>query len=110
MLVQNNAINEDDTTTTINKSLDLLGISVHHLQTVLINEVCSVGFTEQSKIFEIENLQGPPGWIRKKSATVVSPVDGKVGASYVHCLEGEDHVGLANYMLSYSWRYALKKC
>ncbi|CAB9526369.1 Kinesin light chain [Seminavis robusta] len=60
-----------------------------------------------SKIYEIEDLQGPPGVIRKKGAMTECPIDGHIGAAYVHCLEGEDHVGEATHMLSYSWNYSI---
>jgi hypothetical protein len=34
---------------------------------------------------------------------VLCPIDGQLGAAYVHCLGGKDEVGDANFMLSYSW-------
>ncbi|CAB9524237.1 Kinesin light chain [Seminavis robusta] len=30
-----------------------------------------------------------------------------MGAAYSHCLQGEDHVGEATHMLSYSWAYSI---
>ncbi len=82
------------------------GISVHCLKHLFLNEVLDTdGLTRESKIYEIENLHGDPGVIRKKGANIISPVDGLMGASYVHSLEGLDNVGDATFMLSYSWGY-----
>ena len=33
------------------------------------------------------------------------PIDGKRGVAYVHCIDGNDHVGIATHMLSYAWGY-----
>ncbi|CAB9518597.1 finger protein [Seminavis robusta] len=63
--------------------------------------------SKDSSIYEIEDLEGPPGVIRTKSAKTVCPIDGKMGAAYVHTLQGEDHVGEAAHMLSYSWGYSI---
>jgi hypothetical protein len=54
-----------------------------------------------------ENLEGPNGVIRTKGAEVVCPLDGKKGAAYVHCLQGNDHVGEVTHMLSYSRAYSI---
>ncbi|CAB9529597.1 Kinesin light chain [Seminavis robusta] len=95
--------------------LDTLGVSVFHLEHFFLEkEVCasnhaSTGkfLSKESKVYDIEDLRGPPGVIRSKSANTVCPVDKKMGAAYVHCLEGDDHVGEATHMLSYSWDYAI---
>ena len=113
---------------------DALGVSVYHLEQVFLEEEvstfrvkeprrnrklsrllptswfkCAKGayLSRESTFHEIENLQGPPGVIRTKSASTICPLDGKHGAAYVHCLEGADHVGPANFMLSYSWDYTV---
>ena len=100
--------NEDYLPTDVIQTVDTLGVSVHHLKNVFLeNLVCnsSRALSRCSRIYEIEDLQGPdPGVIRQHSATVTCPLDGKKGASYVHCLDGVDHVGQATHMLSYSWR------
>ena len=98
---------ETTTTTKADTSLDLLGVSVHHLQTYFMERVLAAGFSKDVKVYEIENLQGPPGLIRQQGTQVISPVDGKLGASYVHCFNDAKDVGAANYMLSYSWRYVI---
>lgn len=94
------------------KPMDIKGVSVYHLKHDFLEQlVCKVSYngvdgpllSRESKIYEIENLQGPPGIVRRTSAKEICPVDGKEGASYVHCLRGEDHVADANYMLSYTW-------
>ena len=85
--------------------LSLLGVSVHYMQTQLLDEVLAAGHTRASKIGEIENLQeATMGVFRRKGASFQCPLDGKKGAAYVHCLHDEDHVGIASFMLSYSWR------
>jgi len=92
------------------KGLDLLGVSVHYLQHDFMEEVRAAGLDEQAAIYQIENLQAPKesmGIIRRKGAHIVSPVDGKLGASYVHCLTEKDHVGVATHMISYTWGYSI---
>ncbi|CAB9520678.1 Kinesin light chain [Seminavis robusta] len=92
-------------------ALDMLGVSVYHAEQVFLEqEVCVFTDTPSgqplsasSTIYDIENLQGPPGVIRRKGVNTKCPLDGKLGAAYVHCLEGADHVGDATHMLSYSW-------
>lgn len=85
--------------------LGMLGVSVYHLETAFLDLVKNAGFSRSAKVYEAEDLQGPPGVIRSQSAGVVCPVDGRLGAAYVHCLRGEDQVGVATHMLSYTWRY-----
>lgn len=87
--------------------LDTLGVSVHYLQNQFMSEIKEAGYDEDSKIYEIENLRGPPGVIRHKGLDVVSPIDGEKGASYIHCLDGEDAVGNSTFMLSYGWGYTI---
>ncbi|CAB9515012.1 Kinesin light chain [Seminavis robusta] len=95
-------------------TLDLLGVSVYNLQHDFLELVSASkdatsgkALSKSSKIYEIENLQGPAGVIRKMGADVICPMDKKMGAAYVHSLHGEDHVGEATHMLSYSWSYSL---
>ncbi len=66
------------------------------------NKSSTYSSTEKS-IYQLENLHQEPGLIRRKGMDVKCPRDGKLGAAYVDCLKGEDHVGQANVMLSYSW-------
>lgn len=89
--------------------VDRLGVSVHWLQTGFMDEVRSANLDESSTIYDIEDLSSgaAPGVIRSKGETVTSPRDGRKGAAYVHCLEGEDNVGEASFMLSYSWGYKI---
>ncbi len=80
------------------------GVSVHWLNTGFLKEVEDYGKLPSSKIYEIENLHDETnGLIRQKGQDVICPRDGRVGAAYVDCLRGEDHVGPANIMLSYGW-------
>ncbi len=83
---------------------EFLAPSVHHLQTSFLEYVEDSGFGSDSKIYDIEDLRSTePGLIRRKGLKTVCPIDGRVGASYVHCIEGDDHVGTATHMLSYAW-------
>lgn len=93
----------------IDNPYDFLAPSVFHLQTAFLETMISSGLSENSTVYEIENLQDvEPGLIRRKGIDVTCPVDGKNGAAYVHCLEGADHVGEATHMLSYAWGYTYK--
>lgn len=86
---------------------DTLGVSVYHLKHVFLEqEVLQDTYSSRdSTIYELEDLQQPhrPGLIRRKGQDISCPIDGRLGAAYVHCLEGADHVGQATHMLSYSW-------
>jgi tetratricopeptide (TPR) repeat protein len=84
------------------------GISVHWLKHGFMEEVHKAGFTEKSKIYEIENLsEDKHGVIRSKGANVKCPQDGKLGAAYVDCLKGIHNVGPSNCLLSYCWDYTI---
>ena len=89
--------------TSSNQTAMQKGVSVHFIATNLWKEIQDAGFDDTAMIKEIENLQGPPGVIRRKGLAVISPADGRMGAAYADCLTGEDNVGPAGYMLSYSW-------
>ncbi len=101
--------NEDD--------LDLLGVSVYHLQFYFMKDVRRSGFTEKSKIYEIVDLKklDENDIVREKGANVTCPMDGKKGASYIHSIvfgeeeteKEEDHYGKATVMLSYTWGYPI---
>ncbi len=85
---------------------DFLAPSVHHLQTSFQQQIQDAGLSVDSTVYEIEDLRSKePGLIRRKGLHVKCPLDGKMGSAYVHTLEGEDHVGQATYMLSYTWGY-----
>jgi len=80
------------------------GISVFYLKTQFLQEVIDAGLSpNNSKIYDIEDLNDVthPGVIRRKGLDVTCPIDDQLGASYVHCLEDDDHVGEAHFMLSY---------
>jgi tetratricopeptide (TPR) repeat protein len=93
--------------------LGMLGVSVHHLEQVFLDKVCTATsnngepLSRLSNMYEIEDLNGPPGVIRDEGSNAYCPIDGKIGAAYVHCLQGEDHVGAATQILSYSWGYTI---
>jgi hypothetical protein len=89
-----------------------------------LDEVRAAGLDESSaKVYDFENLEGSPAIIRAKGLDRISPVDGRKGASYVHCLledddnnegcddehtdEEQDCVGPVQFMLSYSWGYSI---
>ena len=99
------------TTTFNDKDLLLQGVSVFHLHTVLLKSVQAAGLdVNNAKVYDLEpDLKSQKfGLIRRFGANTICPRDGKLGAAYVDCLKGEDHVGRANVMLSYSWGYQIK--
>jgi hypothetical protein len=60
------------------------------------------GFGRRSTIYDIEDLREERlGVIRRRGINTTCPIDGRKGAAYVHCLTGEDNVGLPTHMLSY---------
>ena len=74
-----------------------------------MNKVRKFELESLAKMYKIENLQVPRlGVIQTKDNNVLSPVDDKIVASCVHCLEGEDQRGTANYMLNYSWDHTIE--
>ena len=79
------------------EDLELRGVSVHHLQHVLLEEVRQLEITEQitdAKVYEIEESV-----IRGRGANQVCPRDGLRGTAYVDAI-GEQAVGRATFMLS----------
>ena len=84
------------------------GVSVYHLKTTFLKNVKDAGFNERSTIYDLENLESPEnGFIRQQGESMKDPVDGRLGASYVDSLSGEDNVGTASVMLSYTWGYTI---
>ena len=79
-------------------------VSVHYFADVLIQDevVKREGLPPDTRVHEIEE-----NVIRRKGAEVTCPRDGRLGAAYVGCVFGEDNVGLAVIMLSYTWGYTL---
>uniref|UniRef100_A0A7S3VG56 Mbre TPR repeat protein n=1 Tax=Chaetoceros debilis TaxID=122233 RepID=A0A7S3VG56_9STRA len=47
------------------------------------------------------------GIIREEGKDTICPIDGEKGAAYVHTLQGDDHVGPASIMISYTWGYSI---
>ena len=96
----------------------LLGPSVHHLAGVLVPGV-------QEAVRGIKKFRGHPdqasfdgldpakasiwhtvhAFAKPASESTVCPRDGEMGCAYVDTLAEEDHVGLADALLSYSWGY-----
>ena len=83
---------------------------MHYLKTEFLREVKETeGLNENSKICEIENLEiVKHGVIRSKGASIVCPRDKKVGAAYSDCLIGDDNVGPATFLFSYTWKYTIR--
>jgi tetratricopeptide (TPR) repeat protein len=82
------------------------GVSIYYLKNAFANEVSSYGDSKtlSKTIYDLEDTrQEENGFIRSKGEDVICPRDGKVGAAFVDCLHGEDNVGVANVMLSYTW-------
>ncbi len=98
-----------------------LGVSVYHLKTIFQNEVKNFMTEERNagegdlgggkdqrgaegKMYHELNIYDiVEGVIKAKGVNIRCPRDGQIGASYVDCLEGDDHVGTATLMLSYAW-------
>jgi len=96
--------------------LELLGVSVHHLANDFLDEVRQrknwwsfFRSAENYKIYDIEDLSklNDNGIIREKGKDTTCPIDGRQGAAYVHTLQGDEHVGPASIMLSYTWGYTI---
>jgi len=84
------------------------GVSVYWLKHGFLQEVVDFGLDENATIYTIENLDSTEnGVIRKKGENMKCPTDGRLGASYLDCLEGDENVGPANIMLSYGWGYTI---
>ncbi|CAB9496912.1 Polyubiquitin (Fragment) [Seminavis robusta] len=97
----------EDTPATGSNSKALLGVSVAWLKYGLLREVRESGLDESATIYDLESLhEEGRSIIRKKGQQVVCPLDGRIGAAYVHSLE-QDQVGPASIMLSYSWKYSI---
>jgi tetratricopeptide (TPR) repeat protein len=82
------------------------GVSIYYLKNNFANEVLSYSDSKtlSKSIYDLEDTrQEKNGFIRSKGENITCPRDGKVGAAFVDCLHGEDNVGVANVMLSYSW-------
>ncbi len=113
---------DDDTLSTNDKKP--IGVSVHYLRTTFKNDVAE--YVKQQKeaqtkkpffqkliskktsiqtkdISDINIYDIVEGVIKAKGKNATCPRDGKQGAAFVDCLEGEDNVGAANIMLSYAW-------
>ena len=87
---------------------EFLGVSVFHLEHQFLHDVKQYpGLSEASEFYDIENLSSPTGFVRQRGQFTLCPIDGKLGAAYVHCLHGQDNVGLANHMLSWTWSYSV---
>lgn len=76
-------------------------LSVHHLSTDFMADVKAKGLTRASTIHDIAQAI-----IMPKGAKTQCPRDTRIGAAYVDCVHGCDHVGMATHMLSYTWNYS----
>jgi len=82
----------------------LRGLSVHYLSTTLTKEIAEAGCDEKATVRNIE-----PKVIRcPRAAETICPRDGELGAAYVDIVDGEENVGRATHMLSYTWSYVFK--
>ncbi len=107
----NSATKKSNRTTTQEEYFNFLAPSVYHLQTTFLNYITENDFNPTlAKVYDIENLrEDEPGLIRRKGMDAICPIDGDIGASYVHSImdDGDDHVGTATHMLSYAWGYVI---
>ena len=79
-------------------------LSVHYLQTTFLEEIKSFGKDASCTVYQLEDLRrDSPGLMRSKGLHLTCPRDGREGRAYVDCVDGEDSVGKATHMLSYTW-------
>ena len=82
-----------------------LGVSVYHLQEHFLAALQKIEeFSSSSSFYELENLHKDSSFVRHVGQSTICPIDGEVGSAYVHTLFGEDHVGPATHVLSWTWR------
>jgi hypothetical protein len=86
---------------------DLLGVSVFHFVNVFLPALLANGYSSSSQFLDIEDFRTSDSFIRQQGATTLCPVDGRMGAAYVHTLVGEDYVGPSTAMLSWTWKYTV---
>ncbi|CAB9497065.1 Tetratricopeptide repeat family protein [Seminavis robusta] len=71
-------------------------------------EIDDVQTSMESTFYDIEDLRNDePGLIRRKGINITCPIDGRMGAAYVHCVQGEENVGRATPFLSWTWGYTV---
>mmetsp|Transcript_101382 Transcript_101382/g.295361 ORF Transcript_101382/g.295361 Transcript_101382/m.295361 type:complete len:904 (+) Transcript_101382:97-2808(+) len=75
-------------------------LSVHYLATGLLAHLKTQQFDHTACIYELEQHV-----LRGKGSSVLCPRDGMLGSAYVDTVHGEDNVGRATHMLSYTWAY-----
>lgn len=79
-------------------------LSVRHIATVIPAKMTAAGLPANATVLEIEATV-----IRGQGENIICPRDGRLGAAYVDSVgEHPDDVGLANFMLSYSWGYTVE--
>merc|ERR1712166_1105639 len=94
--------------------LERQGPSVHHLNTDFITNTLEAVSNQMRKMTGITdpaeaNIHHMVQAYGKPAGLIVScPRDGEPGAAYVDILSGEDNVGIANALLSYSWGYKVQ--
>jgi tetratricopeptide (TPR) repeat protein len=76
--------------------------SVHYLVNGFLRDVEAAGLTSENTISEIEERV-----IRGKGARNSCPRDGRIGSAFVDAILGEDNMGRATHMLSYTWGYTV---
>lgn len=82
----------------------LRGLSVHYLSTTLWQEITEAGLGDDATVRDIE-----PKVIRcVRTGEASCPRDGEKGAAYVDIVDGDENVGRATHMLSYTWSYVFK--
>jgi tetratricopeptide (TPR) repeat protein len=74
--------------------------SVDYLSNGFLREVEAAGLTKESTIQDIEERV-----LRGKGSLTSCPRDGRLGSAFVDAVHGEDNMGRATHMLSYTWGY-----
>ena len=73
------------------------GVSVHHLVTVLMEEVLAAGLDRTATVSQVEAHV-----VRARTKAIRCPRDGMMGLAYADLLQGGQAVGAATHLLSYS--------
>jgi len=80
----------------------LRALSVHYLSGTFLKELREAELTLEATIRDIE-----PVVVRSAGEKKLCPRDGRLGAAYVDVVTGDDDVGHATHMLSYTWGYQI---
>ena len=97
--------------TSAEAKLLLTGPSIHHLEKVVIPKAVKAVAATLDNYYWLDDAKEATiyevvlSFAKPTGLNTTCPRDGKPSCAYVDTLRGADHVGMANALLSYSWRY-----